>query len=877
MKRHEIDSEIKQKNYEKELLLCKKAGGDVEKYRRLSLDVLQLEQIRIGLESGIDVSAYLDSKKSWMEMEEVRVSMETGFDMKTYLEKGFDWLQCNEIRLGLKDGLDISQYKNTAFLAPQMREIRKGLKHGIDVSQYATTEFDWFQMKEIRLGLEDKLDVSCYASTKYKHPTMCAIRKGLLDNVNLVPYAEKGYTGKVLTEIHRGIKLKNDIIGYLKQGYNAEQLMQINNAFESGVNLSPYLKIEFHGVQLQEIITGLKKKLDVSKYAKQEYNWFQMREIRYGLEQGVDVSQFANPEFTPRQMEVIRKGVVEGVDVSPYAKLYYEPEEMEEIRKRIQNEGAVLTAEVSQALQNTLLSGNDEDEETRREEKEAEQGAKKTDYIEKPADETETEETDEIFENIGETGKTEEDGEADETLDMAFDACIVVSEDKMSVSIDFSQVKDILRKKLEKLEVSDIMLLLKNRDVKQGISRNRIKAMLDNKTYDKPVVIAEGKEAVNGENGEFTYYFRKKLDRKPRVLEDGSVDYKNMTLFESVEKDKLIAEYKPATVGMFGYDVTGKLISPKKGKELAPLRGQGFSVSEDKKKYYSQMDGIIELDELDGKINIRNLYTVSGNVDASTGNINFNGDVNVMGNVEAGFSVTATGNIVIDGHCEGCHISAGKDVVIRKGCQGQGVAEISAEGSITGQFFETVTLRSKGDVRASYLLNCQLRTEGHLLVEGRKGVIIGGYTCAKNGITCHKLGNIAEIKTVLEVGIDKEDMTSYQEIGKKIDKVEAEMKTCEIALNRFIEQKERDEKVSALIGRLTKAIYSQKNQKKALLKEREEHMLRLMKQKGARVKVTGVAYPGTLIYMNAELYSVKDTMNNVEFVKMDSKVNPIMR
>jgi len=129
----------------------------------------------------------------------------------------------------------------------------------------------------------------------------------------------------------------------------------------------------------------------------------------------------------------------------------------------------------------------------------------------------------------------------------------------------------------------------------------------------------------------------------------------------------------------------------------------------------------------------------------------------------------------------------------------------------------------------------------------------------------------------LEVGIDKEDMTSYQEISKKIDKVEAEMKTCEIALNRFIEQKERDEKVSALIGRLTKAIYSQKNQKKALLKEREEHMLRLMKQKGARVKVTGVAYPGTLIYMNAELYSVKDTMNNVEFVKMDSKVNPIMR
>ena len=33
MKR-QIDAEIQKKNYEKELLLCKKAGGDIERYRR---------------------------------------------------------------------------------------------------------------------------------------------------------------------------------------------------------------------------------------------------------------------------------------------------------------------------------------------------------------------------------------------------------------------------------------------------------------------------------------------------------------------------------------------------------------------------------------------------------------------------------------------------------------------------------------------------------------------------------------------------------------------------------------------------------------------------------------------------------------------------
>ena len=144
------------------------------------------------------------------------------------------------------------------------------------------------------------------------------------------------------------------------------------------------------------------------------------------------------------------------------------------------------------------------------------------------------------------------------------------------------------------------------------------------------------------------------------MLEDGSVDYKNMELFEAVEKDKLIAEYHSATRGVFGYDVTGQLIAPKKGKELPPLHGQGFMVSEDKREYYALVSGIIELEEESRSLNIRNLYTVPGNVDASTGNINFNGDVNIMGNVEPGFTVDAAGSVVVDGHCEGGKIYAGK-------------------------------------------------------------------------------------------------------------------------------------------------------------------------------------------------------------------------
>lgn len=728
MSRPEIDSGILKTRYERELLLCQKAGGDVEKYRRLSFHVLQLEQIRKGLESGLDVSRYADVK----------------------------------------------------YTAPQMRVIRKGLREGID----------------------------------------------------LLPYADQGYPSRMLKEICRSLRMNYNIREYLDEGYDAEQLKHINNARELGVNLLPYLRKELHGVQLQEIVLGLKQKLDVSKYADPQYNWFQMREIRKGLEDRLDVALYANPDFSVRQMEAIREGLAHKVDVSVYARLCYEPEWMEEIRKKLEQTGSELDEEMDELLRGAM-----------------------------PADAV--------------PEKKEEEEEATEDLVLA--SCITVSEDRMTAVINFTMAKDMKAEQLKEMVPQDVIRLLRHSDVKQGIYKERIKEMLEHKRFDVDVVVAEGKVATDGNDGKYKFYFRKDLDRRPRVLEDGSVDYKNMELFEAVQRDMLIAEYQPATMGVFGYDVTGQILQPKRGKELPQLRGTGFMMTEDKKQYYSLMDGIIELDEESNKLDIRNLYTVAGDVDASVGNIDFDGDVNIMGNVQSGFSVTATGSVAIDGHCEGCKIKAGKDVIIRKGCQGQGMGEIVAGGEITGKFFESATLTAKGNIEASYLLNCELHTDQKLSVEGRRGVIIGGYVRAKHGVTCSGLGNIAEIKTTVEVGVDKEDMAAYQELHRSIEKVDAELDTCKAALKRFQDLPTQDDKTTNLILRLNKAINAQKTQKEELMQEREKQKENMKKQKGARIQVNGRVYPGTLLYLNADPFVVKETYVNVDFVKHDNKIDTVNR
>ena len=864
MKRaYNIDSEMTLKNYERELKLCQKFGGDINRYRRLSLNVLQLEQIRLGLEHGIDTERYTDPSLSWMEMECAREMEESGFDMSGYIKNGFTWLQCGEILEGKKKGLKVSVYANKDFFDDQMREIRKGMERKVDVSLYAKPVFDSYQMREIRRGLELGLDAQKYAVPEFMFITMRALRKALEKGFDLVPYAKKGYGGKELMELTRGLVADNpDITQFFERGFKAEQLEQINNAFEADVNLLPYLSIKMYGAQLAEIVKGLKKNLDVSIYAKGKYNWFQMREMRYGLEDKVDVTLYANPMFTYRQMAEIRKGLLAGVDVSRFAKVYYEPEQMEQMCREIQDEEPEIQEEdlkllgekfEEESIPPKKVSPDDKGAEGKASDVAAGMKNKQTAPPKKSSADVNL--------NAGlSEGESGEKPSEDE-----FDPWVIISEDKMKVFLHLLPKADGMP-----YTDADIAKMLRHRGVKQGIMKERVREVVEKKLYDKDILVAEGRPAEDGKDGSFQYYFRRSLKRKPKVLDNGVVDYKNMDFYETVKKDQLLAEYEPPTKGKFGYDVTGQLLPPKPGKELPPLHGEGFSMSDDRKQYFSLIDGIVELE--DEKLTVKNMLVITGDVDTSTGNISFDGDVNITGNVLSGYNVEATGNIVIDGRCEGCHIKAGKDIVIRKGCQGQETGVLEAGGSLTGQFFESASINAKDDIAASYLLNCDVRTSGMLKVQGRRGVIIGGYVCAKQGIDCFGIGTVAEVKTVLEVGIDQEDMTAYQEVTKNINKLDSEIKALEEGVVKLMAIPDKDEEKTNFFNRMTKALYAKKTQKKEMQKNKHDMAKSLTKQRGAKIVVSGLVYPGTKLFINTEPYIVKQEYRNVQFVKQDSGI-----
>lgn len=449
-----------------------------------------------------------------------------------------------------------------------------------------------------------------------------------------------------------------------------------------------------------------------------------------------------------------------------------------------------------------------------------------------------------------------------------------LAEDKMSATLELCRPPAG-----ERYSLAELKTLLEANGVKYGIDEEALERMIDKKIYNRPVTVAKGKEAVDGTAGYYQYNFRTETSTTPHILEDGSVDYLNMDLFESVKVGQVVAEYFPATAGVCGYTVKGEICLAKHGQELPPLRGQGFTVSEDKRKYISIMNGRIELSN--GRLEISNVYTVTGDLDISVGNVRFDGDVYVMGNMRAGLSIIATGNVVIDGHVGIVTIRSAKDVILKNGMQGGGTGYIECGGNVSGKFFEAVTIKAKGNVNANYFFNCDIESGGKIEVSGSKGLIMGGSAKALFAVQATGLGNPAEVPTYVSVGITSDNVNKYNALNHSIAKVESEMEVLQKNLllfeEAFAKGLKNDKMDQVVYQKIKQALQIKTNEREQLSVERNDMALIIASMGKSKVIVSGRVHPGVRIVIDSENYSVTETLVNVEFVRQANEVVPLLK
>ncbi len=420
--------------------------------------------------------------------------------------------------------------------------------------------------------------------------------------------------------------------------------------------------------------------------------------------------------------------------------------------------------------------------------------------------------------------------------------------------------------------IESLQKALDDRGVKYGIDEAALTELIDEKKYGVETLVAQGTEPVDGKDGYYDYNFNCNFDKKPLMRPDGTVDYWSVKSIESVVQDQVIAEYHPCVEGMDGKTVTGKPIPAKRGREQLPLKGKGFERKDDN-TYVALMSGKIETQN--DRVVILPVHELSGNADLSSGNIDFHGDVVIHGSVESGVIVKASGTITVDGIVEACTLEAGKDIILRSGMLGGNKASVKTKGSITAKFFEFTRIECAGDIRADVLMDCQVQCFGKIIMNGKRGSIIGGLTHGVCGIEVTTLGNDAEKKTVIMAGASPEGYAKLRQLEKTIQELSQGLAQIEEGLRKF-EELEKARGVSYKDDPRRVTLLRIKIRDTATLahsKEEAKQLRNLIESaSGACVTVLQGTYPGAVIQIEDTKLLVQNYVKAAEFYKLQDKI-----
>ncbi len=403
------------------------------------------------------------------------------------------------------------------------------------------------------------------------------------------------------------------------------------------------------------------------------------------------------------------------------------------------------------------------------------------------------------------------------------------------------------------ITVSEAIKMLNDEGVKFGIIQETLEKVLSEKSYGKAFIAAKGEPAVDGVNGKITFHFSISHTGKPIEDEEtGKVDFHYLDNFEKVREGQLLVSRTFATQGTVGTNVRGVQLNPAKGKEAKMPKGQKIRYNDDYTEMYAAVTG--RVDYRNELVIVSNVYEVKQDVDLSTGNIDFEGDVLIRKNVTSGMEIKASGDIVVYGGVENARLIAGHSITVTNGFQG---GSASAGSEFSAKFIEGCDVYAGEVIRSDSVMFSTLNCGGEIIIYGKRGSIIGGEIKAYHLIAAKTIGAVNHPKTKIFVGIDPKLKNRLVEIEDKLEKANAQFgeieKVCKYLLSKaFANETISDQTRRALAS---KAELSQ--QISDYQRERDEIVNLLSDDGNGVVHVTEMAYPGTIITISEKVYNVE--------------------
>ena len=383
---------------------------------------------------------------------------------------------------------------------------------------------------------------------------------------------------------------------------------------------------------------------------------------------------------------------------------------------------------------------------------------------------------------------------------------------------------------------------LKEKGVAFGVKEEGLKEFLKRpERYFRLFQAAEGREVVQGKDGYIVDFFSRIDKRQIEVDEFDRVDYTSLNLVQSAAEGDVICEAVPPTNAVPGRTVLDKEIPGRDGKAAALPKGRNTEISEDGSKLLASASGRVEFSGR--SFQIKSMLDVEGNVDYSTGNINFLGDVHIRGDVCSGFSVRSVGNITVDGVVEAGTVEAGGDLIVAKGIVGNKETIVRSHHNIYTKYLDNGIVHVRENLYTDSILHSEVYCDGEIQVISGRGTIVGGTVRAAKGINAKVVGNRSESTTNVMLGGQPCADFERELLLKNIADLEEEMETLE----RQPESPARTKRMNKV--RLDLSVDKMKLGQFNKDMEKAEKKQEVLGK--SRLKC-GIAYPGTVLTIGEE-------------------------
>lgn len=311
---------------------------------------------------------------------------------------------------------------------------------------------------------------------------------------------------------------------------------------------------------------------------------------------------------------------------------------------------------------------------------------------------------------------------------------------------------------------------IKDKLISHGILEDEIRGAVNNRRYDENICVARWTAPIDGDDGRVDYKFKMDNTKAPVMDEHGVVDFKNLGIVNNITKGTTIANITLSTDGVPGIDIMGKPVAQKKGVPANVRAGKGTSLVNDGTELIAALDGNLRFSK--GEFTVEEDLVINGDVDVSSGNIDFIGNVSIRGSVFEGYKVTSKKNITVNGSVTGAELNADGDIIVRIGANS---SVINCKGDVKLGFCENSRVKCENNVTSASFVGGDVFAGKSIIATG-KGVMMGGKYTALENIEATVIGSQSYAKTEITLGnnavLSQEKEALMRSVAEMEDKYE---------------------------------------------------------------------------------------------------------